>query len=220
MNFVAQWYCILMGIIVEMVFPKTCVNCGKIGKYLCNVCANKVKTIGTDYKNKKIEGRIGLFKYNGVIKDLIKLIKFDLVSDAKTEISDLIVNQLKENYPNILEYWQKNNFEIIPVPLHWRRKNWRGFNQAEIIANEVGNKINLLVKNNIVQRCINTKKQATSNKIERQENIKDAFKSLEKIPKNIIIFDDVWTTGNTIKNIIKIMPLKTKIWVLTLATGN
>jgi len=203
-----------------MLFPKTCVDCGKIGKYLCQKCGLKIEVLGADYKSKKIEGRIGLFKYNGAIKELIKLIKFDLVSDAKTEIGEMIVNQLKENYPNILEYWQKNDFVIIPVPLHWRRKNWRGFNQAEIIADEVGKKIDLSVNNKIILRKINTKHQATSNKIERISNLKNAFMTVDKIPKNIIIFDDVWTTGNTIKNIIKIIPKNRNIWVLTMASGN
>lgn len=209
-----------MGCIVEMLFPKTCVGCGKMGRYLCEKCGEKVEIIGADYKYKKIEGRIGLFKYHGVIKNLISLLKFELVSDAKTKIGKMIVEQLKENYPNILEYWQKEKFVIIPVPLHWRRKNWRGFNQAEIIADEVGKKLNLKVNNTIVKRSVNTKKQAISNKVERQKNMKNAFVKIGKIPQNIIIFDDVWTTGNTIKNIIKIIPKNRKIWVLTLATGN
>lgn len=211
-----------MGIIVEMLFPKTCVGCGKTGKYLCNKCFEKVEVLGADYKNKKIEGRIGLFKYHGVIKDLISLLKFELVSDVKKEIGEIIVEQLKENYPNIVEYWQDKKFVIIPVPLHWRRKNWRGFNQAEIIAHEVGKIINLEINNNLIKRAINTKKQAISNKVERQKNMENAFSAKQNklIPKNIIIFDDVWTTGNTIKNIVKIVPKNRNVWVLTLASGN
>lgn len=209
-----------MGAIVDLVFPKTCVGCGKVGRYLCETCKKKIEIIGADYENKKIEGRIGLFKYNGVIKELISLLKFEFVSDVKTEIGEMIVTQLKENYPNILEYWQKNMFVIVPVPLHWRRENWRGFNQAEIIANEVGKIINLEVNNKLIIRYKNTKKQVTSNKIERNINIKNAFVKINKIPENLIIFDDVWTTGNTIKNIVKVTPKNRKIWVLTLATGN
>lgn len=209
-----------MGAIVEMLFPKTCVGCQKMGRYLCAKCGDKVEIIGADYKNKRLEGRIGLFKYHGVIINLISLLKFELVSDVKTEIGEMITNQLKINYPNILEYWQKNKFVIIPVPLHWRRKNWRGFNQAEIIADEVGKILNLKINNKVIIRKINTKHQAVSNKMERQKNIIKAFKVTGKLPKNIIIFDDVWTTGNTIKNIIKIIPKNRKIWVLTLASGN
>lgn len=203
-----------------MVFPRLCVGCGKTGKYLCEKCSKKVEELGADYKYKKIEGRIGLFKYHGVIKDLITLLKFELVSDAKIEIGKMIVKQLKNNYPNILEYWQNEKFVIIPVPLHWRRENWRGFNQAEIIANEVGNILNLKVNNNVIKRSINTKHQAVSNKIQRINNLKNAFVKINGIPKNLIIFDDVWTTGNTIKNIVKIIPKDRKIWILTLATGN
>ncbi|MFA7301491.1 MAG: hypothetical protein WC069_04230 [Candidatus Shapirobacteria bacterium] len=195
-------------------------GCKKLGKYLCDKCKDKAGVVGTDYKNKRIEGRIGLFKYHGAIKDLISLLKFEFVSDAKVEIGQIIVDQLKKNYPNILEYWQENKFVIMPVPLHWRRENWRGFNQAEIIANEVGKKINFLTDNKLILRKANTRHQAVSNKIERNNNIKDAFKIVGKVPKNIIIFDDVWTTGNTIRNIIKIIPKNRKIWVLTLASGN
>lgn len=208
-----------MGIIVDIIFPRTCMGCGSSGKYLCDKCKSEVEVIGTDYKNKKIEGRIGLFKYHGVIKELISLLKFEFVSDVKTEIGEMIVEQLKENYPNVLEYWQTNKFVIIPVPLHWRRENWRGFNQAEIIANEVGKILKLNINSNLIKRSINTKKQAVSNKVERQKNMEKAFLNIGKIPKNIIIFDDVWTTGNTIKNIIKIIPKNRKVWVLTMASG-
>lgn len=208
-----------MGIIMDMLFPRSCVGCGKGRKYLCDSCRQKVEVIGADYKNKNIEGRIGLFKYHGVIKDLIKLLKFDLVSDSAQEIGQIIAQELINNYPNIVEYWQDKKFVVIPVPLHRRRENWRGFNQANLVAKAFGGELNLEIDNKVVKRFRNTKHQAESSKVERQENIKNAFEVVGKIPKNVIIFDDVWTTGETIRNIIKVIPKNTKIWVLTLASG-
>ena len=208
-----------MGLIVDMIFPRQCVGCKKFGKYICDNCANSLSVIGSDYKNKQIEGKISLFKYDGAIKDIIGLIKFEFVYNATFEIGNLMTNNLLKYYPNIVSYWQENKFTIISVPLHWKRKNWRGFNQAELIGKTLANNLKLSINNNLIKRSINTKKQSTSNKIERLKNVRGAFRVIENLPKNIILVDDVWTTGETIKNIVKIIPKNSKIWVLTLASG-
>lgn len=104
---------------------------------------------------------------------------------------------------------------IIPVPLNWRREVTRGYNQAEIMACEISKKINKPVLN-AVTRLTNTKYQSELNKKDREANVSSAF-SLNKnlIDKNnitlkdksILLIDDLYTSGSTVKAISKVLYL-------------
>lgn len=109
--------------------------------------------------------------------------------------------------------WQQTivsalNFDyIVPIPLHWTRKAWRGFNQAEeigaVIAQLSGKpQINLLVRHK------KTKFQAECSKAERAYNIADAFSLRSNVAikgKNIVLVDDLATTGVTLMHASKIL---------------
>jgi ComF family protein len=91
---------------------------------------------------------------------------------------------------------------IVPVPLHRKRLNWRGFNQASLLAHRVGEKFALPVAEDLVTRCKNTKPQSkTESGQERKCNIAGAFLCPEA-PKvrgrNIILVDDLCTTAATL----------------------
>jgi len=205
--------------IIDWVFPKRCLGCSQNGFYLCPKCKNKIKSLGVSYKNKRLEGQIGLFKYDGVIKELIKTIKFEFVSEAIEEVGNWAVGVLEKDYPNIVSIWKKEKYVIVPVPLHWRRENWRGFNQSVELAKVIGKKFELDINTDLVNRSKHTKSQATQPKSQKSFNVEGAFKVVGKIPLKIIIFDDVWTSGETIKSMLKIIPKKTKVWLLTLCSG-
>ena len=81
----------------------------------------------------------------------------------------------------------KNYFDyIIPVPLHKIRQHWRGFNQAELLADEISKEIKIPVLNNIIFRIKNTKSQVKKGKKEkRQINIQGAFQVNDKY-KNLV----------------------------------
>jgi ComF family protein len=208
-----------MGIIIDWVFPKKCLGCGKIGFYLCLKCRGNIKSRGVDYKDKRLEGKIGLFKYDGAVRELIRTIKFEFVSGAISEAGNWMAMVLKKDYPNVVMDWKKEKYVIVPVPLYWRRENWRGFNQSAEMAKVIGNILKLKVIEGLIIRTKNTKSQSTQQKNFRRTNVEGAFKIMGKIPRKIIILDDVWTSGATIKSMIKILPKKTKIWVLTLGSG-
>jgi len=97
---------------------------------------------------------------------------------------------------------------IIPIPLHQLKKVERGYNQTYYIAREAGKKLNIPVKQNVVKRIKFTQTQTTMNLAEREENMRDAFsvkKSKEILGKNILIIDDVITTGATISECGKVL---------------
>jgi len=208
-----------MGIIIDWVFPKKCLGCDVNGNYLCSKCQKEIKSLGVSYDDKRLEGRIGLFKYDGITREIIRMIKFDFVGDAIKEIGNWMVAALKKDYPNVVATWRKEKYVMIPVPLHWRRENWRGFNQSAELAKVIGDKLKIEVNKDLMIRKKYTKSQALRQRGQKSSNVEGAFKIIGKVPKKIIIFDDVWTSGATIKSMIKILPEKTKVWVLTLCSG-
>ena len=100
--------------------------------------------------------------------------------------------------------------DITFIPLHKNRENWRGFNQSEILAEKIAVKHNFL-HHKILARKKNTRTQKDLKKKSREENIKDAFmlspdfKSSQIKNKNIILIDDVVTTGSTFLEAAKVL---------------
>ncbi|KKS33519.1 MAG: Competence protein F [Parcubacteria group bacterium GW2011_GWC2_42_12] len=96
---------------------------------------------------------------------------------------------------------------VVPVPLSRKRLRWRGFNQAELLARRVAEKYGLELNSGNLIRVKHKKAQAKLNEIHRLENIKNCFVwrggNLNK--KNIILVDDVVTTGATLNECAKIL---------------
>jgi len=163
--------------------------------------------------------RLSLFKYHGAIRLAISDLKYNFVTDLAPEFARLTSEQLKKYFPNLLKYWQKNKFVLIPIPLHKKRFNWRGFNQSELMARLIAKNLNLPYKN-ILTRTRNTYSQAhLSKKILRLQNIDHSFAlTTKKLPKNIILFDDVYTTGSTLNSAISILPKNKNYFIFTLAS--
>lgn len=140
------------------------------------------------YDRQSLESRlIHSFKYN----DDLVIGKF---------LTKLFCTQLKQRD------WINNIDYIIPLPLHWRRKLHRGYNQSEIISREIGKYFEIKVKTNCIKRVRYNKSQTKMTKEKRWENVKDIFavkntKQLEG--KHILLVDDIATTGASLNFCIK-----------------
>lgn len=90
------------------------------------------------------------------------------------------------------------NAVLVPVPLHWRRWLWRGFNQAEKLAQAVAT-LNELNVQHLLRRTQNTQQQAKLERKNRLTNVETAFTTkAQKVPKHVILIDDVAATGATL----------------------
>lgn len=91
---------------------------------------------------------------------------------------------------------------IIPVPLHWKRKWERGYNQAEIIAKGVSSVMNVPVRTDILARCRRTETQTRLQLDEKAANVSGAFHAKaaasDSTVRHILLIDDVFTTGSTL----------------------
>jgi ComF family protein len=171
------------------------------------MCKKKIVpliTIPLALTKKRILNVYSLGAYQTPLRELVlRKLRHDIL--ASKQLGALITEQLKIDmiYPEIL----------IPIPLHWTRYASRGFNQAHEIAKVIGGEFNVPVKN-LLTRHKRTKFQSKLNLHERIENVKNVF-SVKRLYKNkikniikdkhIVLIDDLFTTGATLKNCAKIL---------------
>lgn len=113
--------------------------------------------------------------------------------------------------------------EILPVPLHPSRRRKRGYNQAELLAKEISKELQIPIRKNVVFRVRRTKPQKQLDDREREENLQRAFGISRqwKAPANVLVVDDIYTTGSTVHRISKLL-LKAgaeKVYFLTISIG-
>ena len=207
--------------LLNLIYPKICGICEK-GKntYLCKKCENKLKEIAIfgkdEYLDKYFENHYYIFKYDSIIRNLIIDYKF---------------NEKPYLYRSILEFLNKYQkkyvqFEIydiiIPVPISKKRNKERGYNQSLLIAREIAKNEKVKLRNNVILKVKNNNTQSKLNKEERAENVKNVYKitnNKEIIDKNILLIDDIFTTGATLNECSKMLKQASakKVDVLTIA---
>jgi len=154
------------------------------------------------------------YQHQGEIRYLINQLKFANAFHYAKILGELVADCLLENaeIPN----------SIIPVPLHPKRYQQRGYNQSLEIAKIVAKKLKTPIDHKSCIRSKNTMHQIELNPQQRQENIQDCFQIKHPIQaKHIAILDDVITTGATANELAKTLKQagveKVDIWVCSRA---
>jgi len=154
------------------------------------------------------------------MKKAIKQLKYRFVRDLACEITAGI----PITSHNIWMYLNQDSTVFVPIPLHPTKLRYRGFNQAEMLGRLVSNQLGIPMVSDLLVRTKKTPPQAeTESRKERHLNIAHAFhlnsKYTKNIPKNVIIFDDVYTTGATLKEAAKSLKRAgvEKVWGMTIA---
>ncbi len=184
--------------ILSLFFPKRCPYCREVmasGLTECEKCRKEFPKVP-----KKMTLRSGIlctapFAYDGKVRESVILykfkgLKFNADSYAKAVCNAIVYEQMKDSF-DIITY----------VPLTAVRRKERGFNQSELIARKVAAYFE--------KECVPLLKKVRTNKnqhdlsvMERENNVKGVFGvcSEERITgKNILLFDDVATTGYTMQ---------------------
>ncbi|MGB9769193.1 MAG: ComF family protein [Caldisericum sp.] len=181
---------------LEIVSPAHCVVCGKKlfdSNFICESCKNKI--IFNEYpliSREEVVYYYGMTRYTGVMEELIKKFKFNGYKALSKFLSSIIINFIKTN--NI-------EFDFIGfVPMSKMEFKERGYNQTYLLAKDVSFATQKPIIRSIY-KIKETKKQTNLSKNERLQNLKDAFVIKEAIMGNILIIDDVYTTGTTAKEI-------------------
>ena len=231
-----------MNLILDLLFPKKCVGCGKTNTYFCLECISEIRQGALLCPNCDMAGVFGethplcktrfgldglwsLGLYQGPLKKALQKLKYKptLIRDLAPVFSDLIVNYWKKHQPMIWEEikkGKKKNWAVVPVPLHWFRENDRGFNQSALIGQLLSKNLGLDYCE-ALKRTRFTRSQTKLKVFQRKKNIKGAFAlSSDLVPSSsILLIDDVWTTGSTMKECCRVLKQNgsSRVWALTLA---
>ena len=207
--------------LLNLIYPNVCGFCNKVCKNeLCSKCKVKIRNSQINIiikpKNKYFKELISIFKYEGIIRDKILQYKFEDKAYMYNTFAKIILKNEK-----ICGLLKKYDI-IIPVPIHKKRKAQRGYNQTQLIASKISKYLKIKLCDDVLIKSKNTIAQSKLNKNKRKQNIKGAFKILnsEKIQgKNILLFDDIYTTGSTVNECSKILTRAgaKRIGVLTIA---
>jgi ComF family protein len=156
------------------------------------------------------------FHKGGIVQKMIHNLKYRGNEKIGVVLGEWYANELKNN-PII-----NSVTEIIPVPLHKKRLNERGYNQVDSFCKALSKELNIPFNNNLLKRKKYSKTQTTKNKIERQlysASVFDVSFSERDENKHFLLIDDVITTGSTLelcaKALLKIP--NTKVSIVTIA---
>ncbi len=141
-----------------------------------------------------------------------------LISSLKYKENQIIARELALHLAKRVKHLIDNNQlatpqYLIPVPLHKKRLQQRGYNQAALIADALASHLNIPVLD-CTTRILNTTTQTELNAAERRANLRDAFKLVDDISGNIVaIIDDVYTTGATMHELAKTLECKHQLQI-------
>ena len=198
--------------ILNIVYPQVCLMCGRpVQNDLCNKCKiflNTQQIIGIDNyvsnEEKEYDEHLYLYGYEGLIRKLILKYKFK----EKTYLYKIFIKNLKKN-KKIYVFLKKYDI-IIPVPISKKRKKQRGYNQSSLLAQEISKDFNMEYNEKCLIKLAHTKPQSSLSKEDRIKNVKNVYsvKNSEKIiNRNILLIDDIYTTGNTVNECSRILKL-------------
>jgi ComF family protein len=200
--------------VLDWVYPPVCASCGEPGYRICPICYEKINFLhgnlcqicGCSIKkiSKKIcdiccdnnppyDGIRSLAYYEGVIRECVHALKYKNNQSLGDTFSELLVKLIRR------ENWQINF--VVPVPLSEERYHERGYNQASLLAKPLAARLSLTFNPYALKRIRHTASQVGLSAHERHQNVIGAFEAETDLVrgKNLLIVDDVMTTGATMK---------------------
>lgn len=225
---------------LDLVFPPRCPACDKpvpptelicpecrekfveVKAPLCLKCGKQIRDEREEYCRgcrlvmHEFERGRGLFTYRSMAESMYRF-KYA----GRREYARFYGEQIVRRLGRTIRGWKPD--ALIPVPVHSSRKRERGYNQAEVLAEEIGKKMDIPVERRLLKRVKKTMPQKLLDDKGRQNNLKRAF----KIGRNdvklkvIVMIDDIYTTGSTIDAcaaVLKSVGVE-KVYYITAAIG-
>ena len=231
--------------LADIILPRECVVCGgrldRYEKHLCIYCMADLPLTYTwtmtrnqmsDRFNELIQKDLlsyepyifasSLFFYSGEAN--YRKIPYSIKYHGNTSIGRMFGRMLGERMHSAKHFSDVDL--VIPVPLHWTREWKRGYNQSEVIASEIAKSMQAELETRLLYRRRRTTTQTKLDVEHKMQNVSGAFaireKVLAEIPevRHILIVDDVFTTGATLKACYRALrgyfPISVRISIATL----
>lgn len=135
-----------------------------------------------------------MYRYDERMQQVIRQFKYE----GCFEIGDFFAERMAQAFG---DWIQREKLEMImPVPVHKKRLRFRGFNQAEILAEKLGECLDIPVRAEVLVRTEDTKPQKTLDVHKRIANLQKGFAVTRPVEgRRILLVDDIYTTGATLE---------------------
>lgn len=225
--------------VLDLMFPKRCIGCRHLGSYFCESCTRTIQVItsgegvcpmcqrraldGQTHRSclarYSLDGLTCFFRYRGVVQKGIKAIKYRFVFDSAQAFAELVPLQLLTSQ-NIVGKGRGKDIVLVPIPLHKSRMRERGFNQAEMLGIHIARRFGILMTTDVLVRKKPTLPQVTmKDRDKRLKNMANVFSVMKVPPRYVILFDDVFTTGATMRSAAEALKRAGAkfVWAVTMA---
>lgn len=226
-------------LILDWLYPHTCPFCGKVTKNpVCRVCAGKLpyveeplcKKCGKPIRSETAEycfdctrtehsydRGFGLWLHQQPVQRSVYQFKYH----NRRIYSQYYAQEMVKRFKQAVFQWKIDL--IIPIPLYKQRKKIRGYNQAEVLATQIGALLSLPVDAVSLKRIRATSPQKKLDVRTRKKNLNNAF-ALDKkavLPRTVLLVDDIYTTGSTIDTAALVLKQAgvQKVYFLTISIG-
>lgn len=214
------------GILLDLLYPKRCPFCGEVqayqGRQVCETCFKKLKKVTAPYCmkcGKTLEDEeeeycrdctaipksyvrgYPVFFYEEPLKSAL----YDFKYKNQREYAVFFAECMDLHYGRELKGRKPEG--IVPVPVHPHKRKVRGYNQAQLLAEELSKKIGVPVYKDYLERIVDTSPQKELNDKARLGNLKNAFKLNQNAIKlkKVLLVDDIYTSGATIEACTKVL---------------
>lgn len=216
--------------LLSLIYPSVCINCNlsliSEEKFLCTKCKIDLPFTNDSFlHDNELSEK---FTFNPLIKGAASLLHFQKKGATQKLLHKLKYNGYKEIGRLLGGYFSDSIADlevdfILPVPVHARKMQKRGFNQSTEIAIGISEKISLDIREDVITRKAATSSQTKKSKVERWSGLENVYSEASKSVKNqkVLVIDDVITTGATVGMLCDRLAEKgvAKIYVGSIARG-
>jgi ComF family protein len=185
--------------VLGLLFPDRCAGCGQPGHLLCSRCRATLRAYPRQALALHFAQQPSLldmvavgYVFEGVLRDAIHSLKYERIRRMAEPLGELLVERTQGD--------PLQADAVVPVPLHARRMNERGFNQSELLAAPLARHYGLPLLGHALNRQRDTAHQVGLDARARLDNVREAFVWTHKTPPpaRVVLVDDVLTTGATL----------------------
>lgn len=177
--------------LAELLYPSKCALCGTLGpESVCGACFSHFERLGDEMfaTTAPLDYAWAIFDYTGLAARVVQRLKYERVTSLSAWMAESMFAEAQRE--GLL-----NADVVVPVPIHWTRTTYRGFNQAELLCERLPKE---LVRTRVIRRTRATRPQVGLSHEERTRNLEGAFEVLEPVDGlDVLLVDDVLTSGGT-----------------------
>ena len=195
----------------DILYPNKCMFCGEpldVNIPFCKNCFERVKSLSDNRCNRcgrEVENcfckvgdfafsrNISCFYYSGPVRTMVSRFKYHNLFQLSASISKYMIQEIDDKYSDFTADF------ITFVPMHFAKLVVRGYNPAKLIAQRISNSISVPIEDVLTSK-FTFKSQKHLSREQRRKNVKGKFrvKKRDIEGKNVLLIDDVMTTGSTL----------------------